>query len=124
MRSSCLMVCKGHPCPLPLSETLACWAWAHLSRGDMSGRPVKYKIVRKEPAKGLGQSACKAEQSQLSGTGVSPLPPRECSSYQKLQLKGTPEPLNKCLKVAQQLGTSLCHPATKSIGICGEFVGS
>lgn len=111
MRSSCLMVCKGHPCPLPLSETLACWAWAHLSRGDVSGRPVKWfvKIVRKEPAKGLGQSACKAEQSQLSGTGMSPLPPREGSSYQKLQLKGTPEPLNTCLKVAQQLGTRLCH---------------
>lgn len=67
MRSSCLMVCKGHPCPLPLSETLACWAWAHLSRGDMSGRPVKYKIVRKEPAKGLGHQH--ARQSRVNSAG-------------------------------------------------------
>lgn len=83
MRSSCLVVC-----PLPLSETLAC----HLSGDGISGRLVKWfvKIVRKEPAKGLGQSARKAEQSQLSWTGVSPLPPRECSSIPETSAERNP----------------------------------
>lgn len=139
MRSDCVMVCKGHPCPLSLYKNQACWPVPICMELTYLERPVKpfVKIVSKEPVEGVGQSALMAEQGQLSSTGALLLlqaassqgSQRQHLRVQKLYLiERNPQDLQLSQQVllSSWVPTSSlpCHPEVKSISICWEIVGS